>query len=138
MAINSDSDQIHCESDIETSEEEEEEESEEEEERGCTATGRRRDKRFPPPIPFLARTGHLTCHMPWTLHRTYGDDGRLVIREVIDESGGYYFRARRSNGRLTLHLVHLVRSPPPPPFSDEGRAVDDPGLDAAAAKNITK
>ncbi|KAK1308468.1 hypothetical protein QJS10_CPA09g00491 [Acorus calamus] len=70
--------------------------------------------------------------MPWYLHRTYGDDGRLVIREVIDESGGYYFRARRSNGRLTLHLVHLVRSPPPPPSPDEERAVDDPGLDAAA------
>ncbi|KAK1313352.1 hypothetical protein QJS10_CPA06g00596 [Acorus calamus] len=86
------------------------------EERWCRARGRKRDKRFPPPIPFLVRTADLKCRTPWILHRTYGDDGgRLVIRIVMDESRAYYFRVRRSKGRLTLRLVSLVRRPPPSP-----------------------
>ncbi|KAK1290615.1 hypothetical protein QJS10_CPB18g01265 [Acorus calamus] len=86
------------------------------EERWCRARGRKRDKKFPPPIPFLVRTADLKCRTPWILHRTYGGDGgRLVIRIVMDESRAYYFRVRRSKGRLTLRLVSLVRRPPPSP-----------------------
>ncbi|CAL9196175.1 unnamed protein product [Musa hybrid cultivar] len=74
----------------------------------CWATyGRRRlGRRFPPPIPLLARTGKLTCRLPWVLKRTYEDDGRLVIQEVRVKHHEY-FRARRRDGRLTLQLVKL-------------------------------
>ncbi|CAL9102404.1 unnamed protein product [Musa acuminata var. zebrina] len=73
----------------------------------CWATYGRRSRRFPPPLPLLARTGKLTSHMPWILERIHEDDGRrLVIREVR-VNRHEYFRARRSGGRLTLHLVKL-------------------------------
>ncbi|CAL9045235.1 unnamed protein product [Musa banksii] len=73
----------------------------------CWATYGTRSRRFPPPLPLLARTGKLTSHMPWILERIHEDDGRrLVIREVR-VNRHEYFRARRSGGRLTLHLVEL-------------------------------
>ncbi|KAJ8471688.1 hypothetical protein OPV22_026031 [Ensete ventricosum] len=79
----------------------------------CWATyGRRRPgRRFPPPIPLLARTGKLTCRLPWVLKRTYEDDGRLVIQEVRVKHHEY-FRACRRDGRLTLQLVELADHQP--------------------------
>lgn len=94
-------------------EEEEEEvdvEDEEEDERdACWATYGKRShclRRFPPPIPLLARTANLSCHMPWVLKRTYKEDGSLVLKEVRVKRHEY-FRACRENGRLTLQLVEL-------------------------------
>ncbi|VVA92129.1 unnamed protein product [Arabis nemorensis] len=77
--------------------------------------GRRREERearaaaareFPPPIPLLAQTGNLHPHMPWVLKRVVTSDGRLILREEKVRHHEY-FRAHRSNGRLTLHLVPL-------------------------------
>ncbi|CAN8291945.1 unnamed protein product [Cochlearia groenlandica] len=77
--------------------------------------GRRREERearaaaareFPPPIPSLAQTGNLLPHMPWVLKRVVTSDGRLILREEKVRHHEY-FRAHRSNGRLTLHLVPL-------------------------------
>ncbi|KAK1267289.1 hypothetical protein QJS04_geneDACA000714 [Acorus gramineus] len=107
---------IHIRREIEPESHPESSSDDDDEERWCRARGRKRDKRFPPPIPFLVRTADLKCRTPWILHRTYGDDGsRLVIRIVMDESRANYFRVRRSKGRLTLRLVRLVRRPPPSP-----------------------
>lgn len=63
-------------------------------------------KEFPPPIPSLARTENLLSHMPWVLKRHYTSDGRLVLTEEKVKHHEY-FRAHRSNGRLTLELVPL-------------------------------
>ncbi|XP_050233211.1 uncharacterized protein LOC126681699 [Mercurialis annua] len=63
-------------------------------------------KEFPPPIPLLARTGNLPGHMPWVLKRYYTSDGRLILKEERVKHHDY-FRAHRSNGRLTLHLISL-------------------------------
>ncbi|XP_061966746.1 uncharacterized protein LOC133690536 [Populus nigra] len=63
-------------------------------------------KEFPPPIPLLACTENLPSHMPWVLKRYYTSDGRLILREEKVRRHEY-FRAHRSNGRLTLHLVPL-------------------------------
>ncbi|KAG1342416.1 hypothetical protein COCNU_05G006450 [Cocos nucifera] len=99
----------------EEEEEEEEEEvdveiNEEEDERdACWATYGKRShclRRFPPPMPLLARTANLSCHMPWVLKRTYKEDGSLVLQEVRVKHHEY-FRACRKNGRLTLQLVEL-------------------------------
>ncbi|CAH8361164.1 unnamed protein product [Eruca vesicaria subsp. sativa] len=77
--------------------------------------GRRREERearaaaareFPPPIPLLAQTENLLPHMPWVLKRVVTSDGRLILREEKVRHHEY-FRAHRSNGRLTLHLVPL-------------------------------
>lgn len=77
--------------------------------------GRRREERearaaaareFPPPIPLLAQTENLLPHMPWVLKRVVTSDGRLILREEKVRHHEY-FRANRSNGRLTLHLVPL-------------------------------
>lgn len=77
--------------------------------------GRRREERearaaaareFPPPIPLLAQTENLHPHMPWVLKRVVTSDGRLILREEKVRHHEY-FRAHRSNGRLTLHLVPL-------------------------------
>ncbi|XWS15050.1 hypothetical protein CRYUN_Cryun35bG0061100 [Craigia yunnanensis] len=70
--------------------------------------GRRRKmkREFPPPIPSLARTENLPSHMPWVLKRYYTSDGRLILSEEKVRHHEY-FRAHRSNGRLTLHLVPL-------------------------------
>ncbi|CAH8351878.1 unnamed protein product [Eruca vesicaria subsp. sativa] len=77
--------------------------------------GRRREERearaaaareFPPPIPSLAQTENLLPHMPWVLKRVVTSDGRLILREEKVRHHEY-FRAHRSNGRLTLHLVPL-------------------------------
>lgn len=68
---------------------------------------KKKEKRvFPPPIPLLARTQNLACHMPWVLKRYYTSEGRLILKE---EKVRYheYFRAHRENGRLTLQLVPL-------------------------------
>ncbi|XP_068638391.1 uncharacterized protein [Aristolochia californica] len=66
-------------------------------------------RHFPPPIPLLAQTGNLQCHMPWILKRSYKKDGRLVLREVKVKHHEF-FRAHRSNGRLTLQVVHFEDS----------------------------
>ncbi|KAH7524444.1 hypothetical protein FEM48_Zijuj06G0119800 [Ziziphus jujuba var. spinosa] len=63
-------------------------------------------REFPPPIPLLARTENLHCHMPWVLKRHYTSDGRLILTEEKVKHHEY-FRAHRSNGRLTLQLVPL-------------------------------
>lgn len=65
-----------------------------------------RNKEFPPPIPLLARTENLPSHMPWVLKRHYTSDGRLILTEEKVRHHEY-FRAHRSNGRLTLQLVPL-------------------------------
>ncbi|XP_010520860.1 PREDICTED: prostatic spermine-binding protein-like, partial [Tarenaya hassleriana] len=59
-----------------------------------------------PPISGLARTGNHPSHMPWVLTRVYTSDGRLILREEKVRHHEY-FRAHRSNGRLTLQLVPL-------------------------------
>ncbi|GMY17231.1 protein PFC0760c [Fagus crenata] len=63
-------------------------------------------KEFPPPIPLLARTENLPCHMPWVLKRHYTSDGRLILTEEKVKHHEY-FRAHRADGRLTLQLVPL-------------------------------
>ncbi|KAJ0257591.1 Uncharacterized protein HA466_0084330 [Hirschfeldia incana] len=63
-------------------------------------------REFPPPIPLLAQTENLLPHMPWVLKRVVTSDGRLILREEKVRHHEY-FRAHRSNGRLTLHLVPL-------------------------------
>ncbi|KAG4140804.1 hypothetical protein ERO13_D06G040100v2 [Gossypium hirsutum] len=68
--------------------------------------GQRCKKEFPPPIPSLARTENQPPHMPWVLQRYYTNDGRLILREEKVKHHEY-FRAHRSNGRLTLHLIPL-------------------------------
>ncbi|CAN8304466.1 unnamed protein product [Cochlearia groenlandica] len=97
---------------------------------------RRREERrneaareFPPPIPLLAQTENLLPHMPWVLKRVVTSDGRLILRE---EKVRYheYFRANRSNGRLTLQLVPLnddVFELPQEPYydNDDEHEVDD-------------
>ncbi|KAI3919974.1 hypothetical protein MKW98_001230 [Papaver atlanticum] len=83
-------------------------------------------REFPPPIPLLARTENLPCHMPWVLKRSY-KDGRLVIKEV-NVKHHEYFRAHRSNGRLTLQLMHmnqLTIHPPPNDTSSTTPTTDD-------------
>ncbi|OIW02402.1 hypothetical protein TanjilG_04995 [Lupinus angustifolius] len=59
---------------------------------------------FPPPMPLLARTENLACHMPWVLKRYYTTEGRLILKEEKVKHHEY-FRAHRENGRLTLQLV---------------------------------
>lgn len=66
----------------------------------------RRNREFPPPIPLLARTENLHSRMPWVLKRYYTSDGRLILKEEKVRHHEY-FRAHRSNGRLTLQLVPL-------------------------------
>ncbi|CAN7078139.1 unnamed protein product [Brassica oleracea var. botrytis] len=63
-------------------------------------------REFPPPIPLLAQTENLLPHMPWVLKRVLTSDGRLILREEKVRHHEY-FRAHRSNGRLTLDLVPL-------------------------------
>ncbi|PIA48014.1 hypothetical protein AQUCO_01400540v1 [Aquilegia coerulea] len=67
---------------------------------------RKKKKEFPPPIPLLARTGNLPCHMPWVLKRCY-TNGRLVLREVPVKHHEY-FKADRSNGRLVLRIMYMA------------------------------
>ncbi|PQQ13528.1 uncharacterized protein Pyn_04256 [Prunus yedoensis var. nudiflora] len=75
----------------------------------------RKNKEFPPPIPWLARTENLPAHMPWVLKRHYTSDGRLILTEEKVRHHEY-FRAHRSNGRLTLQLVTLDDEILIPPF----------------------
>ncbi|KAG6774178.1 hypothetical protein POTOM_021529 [Populus tomentosa] len=62
-------------------------------------------KKYPPPLPLLARTGNLPSHMPWILTRHY-IDGRLVLVEERVKNREY-FEAQRENGRLVLNIVPL-------------------------------
>ncbi|KAG8660426.1 protein FANTASTIC FOUR 1-like [Manihot esculenta] len=62
-------------------------------------------KKYPPPIPLLARTGNLPGHMPWNLTRHYSN-GRLILKEQRVKHHEY-FEAYRENGRLILNLVPL-------------------------------
>lgn len=67
---------------------------------------KKQQREFPPPIPLLARTGNLPCHMPWVLKRCYGN-GRLVLREVPVKHHEF-FKADRSNGRLVLRIMYMA------------------------------
>jgi hypothetical protein len=58
--------------------------------------------------------------MPWVLKRYYTSDGRLILREEKVRRHEY-FRAHRSNGRLTLHLVPLDDEVLAPPFVRDER-----------------
>lgn len=62
---------------------------------------------YPPPIPWLARTGKLPSHMPWIMKRYPMSDGRLIIREEKVKRHEY-FQAFRSDGRLVLRLVPVI------------------------------
>lgn len=62
-------------------------------------------KKYPPPLPLLARTGNFPGHMPWILTRHY-IDGRLVLVEERVKNREY-FEAQRENGRLVLNIVPL-------------------------------
>ncbi|VFR00343.1 unnamed protein product [Cuscuta campestris] len=62
---------------------------------------------FPPPLPWLARTGNSpSSRVPWIMRRRYTEDGRLVITGEKSERHEY-FEAYRSDGRLRLRLVPL-------------------------------
>ncbi|KAL6179534.1 hypothetical protein ACLB2K_051048 [Fragaria x ananassa] len=84
----------------------------------------RKRMELPPPIPMLAQTENLHSHMPWVLKRHYTSDGRLILTEEKVRHHEY-FRAHRSNGRLTLQLVPLGDEVLPPPFAaNQKEAVD--------------
>lgn len=67
---------------------------------------KKQQREFPPPIPLLARTGNLPCHMPWVLKRCYVN-GRLVLHEVPVKHHEF-FKADRSNGRLVLRIMYMA------------------------------
>ncbi|KAF9608206.1 hypothetical protein IFM89_007828 [Coptis chinensis] len=72
-----------------------------------TSNEKKKMKReFPPPIPLLARTENLLCHMPWVLKRSY-KDGRLVMHEVPVKHHEF-FKVHRSNGRLVLRMMYMA------------------------------
>ncbi|XP_019191034.1 PREDICTED: uncharacterized protein LOC109185551 [Ipomoea nil] len=74
---------------------------------GKKEKGAMKAKEFPPPIPWLARTGNSrVSRMPWVLKRCYTEDGRLIITAEKTERHEY-FEAHRSDGRLRLRLVPL-------------------------------
>jgi len=85
-------------------------------------------KELPPPIPLLARTENLPSHMPWVLKRYHTSDGRLILREEKVRRHEY-FRAHRSNGRLTLHLVPLDDEVSAPLFVGDERRHDIESID---------
>ncbi|KAB2031116.1 hypothetical protein Goshw_025815 [Gossypium schwendimanii] len=62
------------------------------------------EREIPPPIPSLASAENQPWQSLWVLKRYYTSDGRLILREEKVRHHEY-FRAHRSNGRLTLHLV---------------------------------
>lgn len=73
----------------------------------CSRNSRTKKAReIPPPISLLARTENLPYHMPFVLKRYHTNDGRLILREERVRHHEY-LRAHRSNGHLTLQLVHL-------------------------------
>ncbi|KAK2986701.1 hypothetical protein RJ640_010926 [Escallonia rubra] len=66
------------------------------------------EKEYPPAIQWLTCTENMSsAHMPWAFRRYYTVDGRLVITEEKVERHEY-FRAHRSDGRLTFQLVPLT------------------------------
>ncbi|KAJ8561424.1 hypothetical protein K7X08_027614 [Anisodus acutangulus] len=79
---------------------------------------KKKEKEYPPPIPWLACTKNLTysqIKMPWIMKRYYTEDGRLIIKE--EKMKHYeYFEAHRSEGRLMLRLI---------PLNDEVLSTDD-------------
>lgn len=70
-------------------------------------------RNFPPAMPLLAWTGNGNVQMPWVLKRSYTDNGRLVIHEVKVRHHDF-FRVSRTDGRLTLHRMHMDGPPPSP------------------------
>ncbi|KAF9682558.1 hypothetical protein SADUNF_Sadunf05G0121400 [Salix dunnii] len=62
-------------------------------------------KKYPPPIPLLARTGNLPGHMPWILTRHYIDGKLVLVEERVKHHE--YLEAHRENGRLVLNIVPL-------------------------------
>lgn len=90
---------------------------------------------LPPPIPMLARTENLPSHMPWVLKRHYTSDGRLILTEEKVRHHEY-FRAHRSNGRLTLQLVHLDHEVLAPPFVENQKNNVDNVDEAVYADDI--
>ncbi|KAL2467990.1 uncharacterized protein Fot_51515 [Forsythia ovata] len=82
------------------------------------------EKIYPPPIPWLARTGNLPSHMPWVMKKYYSSDGRLIIREEKVKRHEY-FQAHRSNGRLILNLIPLDDAVLEEHAGDEGGDDDD-------------
>ena len=62
-------------------------------------------KKYPPPIPLLARTGNLPGHMPWILTRHYIDGKLVLVEERLKHHE--YLEAHRENGRLVLNIVPL-------------------------------
>lgn len=91
----------------------------------------KKKKEFPPPISLLARTENQPSRMPFVLKRYYTNDGRLILREERVRHYEYFIKAYRSNGHLTLQLVHLDDDVLAPPFSDENEnEVDEPYCNA--------
>nr|GMD94071.1 protein FANTASTIC FOUR 1 [Ipomoea batatas] len=90
---------------------------------GRREKGAMKAKEFPPPLPWLARTGNSPAsRMPWILKRRYTEDGRLIITGEKTERHEY-FEAHRSDGRLRLRLVPmdvLVGGEPSANDPDEG------------------
>ncbi|XP_019174247.1 PREDICTED: uncharacterized protein LOC109169810 [Ipomoea nil] len=81
--------------------------------------GAMKAKEFPPPLPWLARTGNSPAsRMPWVLKRSYTEDGRLIITGEKTERHEY-FEADRSDGRLRLRLVALDVFVGGEPFANE-------------------
>nr|GMD88771.1 sarcoplasmic reticulum histidine-rich calcium-binding protein [Ipomoea batatas] len=90
---------------------------------GRREKGAMKAKEFPPPLPWLARTGNSPAsRMPWILKRRYTEDGRLIITGEKTERHEY-FEAHRSDGHLRLRLVPmdvLVGGEPSANDPDEG------------------
>ncbi|KAL3833511.1 hypothetical protein ACJIZ3_008247 [Penstemon smallii] len=64
------------------------------------------DKRYPPPLPWLARTDNLLSRTPWVMQKYHTTNGRLIIKK--EKVKRYeYFKVYRSNDRLVLKLVLL-------------------------------
>lgn len=83
---------------------------------------KKNNREFPPPIPLLARTGNLPCHMPWVLKRCYVN-GRLVLHEVPVKHHEF-FKADRSNGRLVLRIMYMADKDSAANVDNDENAVD--------------
>ncbi|XP_058099946.1 uncharacterized protein LOC131244336 [Magnolia sinica] len=84
---------------------------------------------YPPTMPLLAWTGSSAGQMPWTLKRSYTDNGRLVIHREVKHNHPQRFRAHRADGRLTLCLMHADESISSP------RSASDNQTDAVESKD---
>ncbi|GMH31608.1 hypothetical protein Nepgr_033452 [Nepenthes gracilis] len=63
------------------------------------------EEEYPPTMPLLAQTVNMAAHMPWKLHRHYGDGKLRIEGERVKHHE--YFEVCRDNGRLILNLVPL-------------------------------